>query len=487
MSLSSAPPRPRVRRARPRARGHGIFLAHSWRLQRSIVKTSYAVNGRGAPWAAHGTYLARDGARREGEEGRGFDAVRSDVDLTSTLRGWQKAGDVRLWKVIVSPEHGARLDLPAHTRALVVQMERDLGTPLEWAAIDHYNTGHPHVHLLVRGRDGDGRPLEIAPAYIRTGLGARSEELATNVLGFRSEREHLAARGQTVERMRFTDIDRELLRRADGRGWVTALGPRAGTRSPDEARLQELRRLHFLEGLGLAARVGARVWELLPTLEPALRRAGRLDQAQTRRTRGQGHLADPGLPLVATASGAGGHSNARAIAGDGSSPGLEEAASRLHGVQQLPAVGRAAVAGSAGAGDVAPVSGRIPDRGGRQISTEMRDTTTTGPSGRPTGVPARDSLLPLSGMERALGRAIPILPPVEGLIYRGRLVGYARGQDGRRYAVVDTGREFRAFRADDAELAVGRGVRASAHQAEADRRRQLLWRLGADERERERG
>jgi len=481
MSLSSTPPR--RRRSRPRARGHGILLAHSWRLQRSIVKTSYAGNGRGAPWTAHGTYLARDGARREGEEGRGFDAVRSDVDLISTLREWQKAGDVRLWKFVVSPEHGARLDLPAHTRTLVVQMERDLGTPLEWTAVDHYNTGHPHVHLLVRGRDREGRPLEIAPAYLRTGLRTRSRELATDVLGFRSEREHLAARGQTVERMQLTEIDRELLRRADDRGWVTDEGPRPGTRSRDVARLQELRRLHFLEGLGLATKVGARAWELLPTLESALRRAGRADQAHKRWTRRQAHLAD----LVVTASGAARQSTGRAIAGDGRSPRLEEAVSRLHRVQQLPAVGRADGAGSAGVGDVAPVSGRGPERGGRQISADTHDTATTGPSGRPTDIQAPDSLLPLSRMERTLGRAIPILRPLEGLSYRGRLVGYGRGQDGRRYAVVDTGRELRAFRADDAELAVGRSVRASAHQVEGDRRRQLLWRLGADERERERG
>ncbi|PYN12724.1 MAG: hypothetical protein DME06_08660 [Candidatus Rokuibacteriota bacterium] len=286
---------------------------------------------------------------------------------------------------------------------------------------------------------------------------------------------------RTCSATRFTEIDRELLRRADDSGRVTDEGPRPGSR--DVARLQELRRLHFLEGLGLATKVGARAWELLPTLESALRRAGRADQAHKRWTRRQAHLAD----LVVTASGAARQSTGRAIAGDGRSPRLEEAVSRLHRVQQLPAVGRADGAGSAGAGNVAPVSGRIPDRGGRQISTEMRGTTTTGPSGRPTGVRPPDSLMPLSGMERALGRAIPILPPVEGLIYRGRLVGYARGQDGRRYAVVDTGRELRAFRADDAELAVGRGVRASAHPAEADRRRQLLWRLGADERERERG
>ena len=481
MSLQSRPRRPGVRRTRPRARGQGILLAHGWRLQRSIVTWSYAGNTRGASWAAHASYLAR-GARRDGAKGLGFDAFYDDVDLAVICRGWQRAGDVRLWKFVVSPEHGARLDLRAHTRALVEQLERDLGTRLEWAAVEHHNTDHPHVHLVVRGR-AEGRPLEIAFTYLWDGLPARSSELATQVLGFRSEREHLAARGHLVGRARFTEIDRELLRRADDRGLVTDEGPRPGTRSGDVARLQELRRLHFLEGLGLATKVGAWVWRLLPTLESALRRAERADQTDRRRARRRARLADPRLPLVVTGSGAGGQSSGRAIAGDGSSPRLEDAAS----VPELPAVGRAEGAGSAGVGDVVPVNRRVPRRGGRQIGAETHDTATLGPSGRPTDSQAPDSLLSLSGMERTLGRAITILPPVEGLIYRGRLVGYGRGQDGQRYAVVDTGRELRAFRADDAELAVGRGVRASAHQAEAQRRWQLLWRLGADERERERG
>src|SRR5437870_12570187 len=114
MSLRSTPPRPRVHRPRPGALGQGVPLAHGWRLQRSIVNWSYTGNTRGASWAAHARYLAR-GARRDGAKGLGFDAVRDDVDLVATCRGWQKAGDVRLWKFVVSPEHGARLDLRAHT------------------------------------------------------------------------------------------------------------------------------------------------------------------------------------------------------------------------------------------------------------------------------------------------------------------------------------------------------------------------------------
>src|SRR3989442_12435910 len=114
-----------------RGRGRAFLTGVDARWQRSTVKASYSRNGRSASWAAHGTYLAREGAQREGGEGRGFNAERDDVDLAVTLRGWQKAGDLRFWKFIVSPEHGARLDLPAHTRAVVGQMERDLDTPLE--------------------------------------------------------------------------------------------------------------------------------------------------------------------------------------------------------------------------------------------------------------------------------------------------------------------------------------------------------------------
>lgn len=45
----------------------------------------------------------------------------------------------------------------ADTRDLVRQMEADLGTRLDWAAVSHWNTDNPHVHLIVRGVDQAGR------------------------------------------------------------------------------------------------------------------------------------------------------------------------------------------------------------------------------------------------------------------------------------------------------------------------------------------
>src|SRR5207237_4582582 len=208
-----------------RGRGRAFTTGVDARWQRSTVKASYSRNGRSASWAAHGTYLAREGAQREGGKGRGFSTEREGIDLTATLRGWQRAGDARLWKFIVSPEHADRLDLKAHARALVSNMERDLGTRLEWVAIDHYNTDNPHVHLLVRGRDARGQALQIHPDYLKQGIRRRSQDLATQVLGYRSERDVVNSRGRTAERIQFTDLDRALIRHGGTRGLVTIDGP----------------------------------------------------------------------------------------------------------------------------------------------------------------------------------------------------------------------------------------------------------------------
>src|SRR2546427_10607222 len=149
------PGRPGLRRRRQpsvrhRARGAGVVVGAGSHRRRSVVKVAYVRSRRAGAGRPQGAYLARDGAQRPGQRGLGFTASRDDLDLAATLGVWQAAGDARLWKAIISPEQGAELDLRVHARALVRQMEHDLGTRLEWVAIDHHNTDNPHVHLLIR-------------------------------------------------------------------------------------------------------------------------------------------------------------------------------------------------------------------------------------------------------------------------------------------------------------------------------------------------
>ena len=260
-----------VRISRFARRGTDVRLNTRSYLQRSAVKVSYSRNTKSASWAAHGRYLAREGAQQKGAKGLGFDAGRDDINLPQTAKTWQQAGDLLMFRIIVSPENGAEIDLREHARSLMAQMECDLGTRLEWAAIDHHNTDNPHVHILLRGRDETGQPLRIDADYIKSGIRERSAEIASRELGLRNERDILDARGQAVERVQFTEIDRALLRRSNDSGLVAFQGKQPRGAVQRTRRTQDIARLSFLERIGLAFKVDSISWQLSPNFERALR------------------------------------------------------------------------------------------------------------------------------------------------------------------------------------------------------------------------
>jgi len=238
--------------------------------RRSVVKASFSRNRKSGAWTAHARYLSRPGAQQEHTKGFGFDGAREGIDLLATVRDWEKS-DQLMWRFVVSPEDAKRLDLRDHVRQLVGQMESDLGTKLEWVAIDHHNTDDDHVHLLVRGVRDDGRPLEIDRDYLRAGVRARSQEIATRELGPRLEPEVLHTRERAIGREQWTEIDRALQGKADVNGVVSYehFQPRS-----DTARMraqQEVDRLQFIERLGLARRIDERSWQLSPDHERELR------------------------------------------------------------------------------------------------------------------------------------------------------------------------------------------------------------------------
>ena len=179
--------------------------------------------------------------------------------------------------------------------ALVQRMECDLDTKLQWIAIDHHNTDDAHVHLLVRGVRDDGRSLQIDREYLKLGMRARSQEIATRELGLRLEPEVLQARERVIGKEQWTEIDRSLQRKANGSGLVSYehFQPRS-----DVARVsaeQEVARLRFLEGMGLARRVGEASWELAQEHERSLRQRQQSKDIIKSRARGQRRNLDQGL------------------------------------------------------------------------------------------------------------------------------------------------------------------------------------------------
>lgn len=264
-------PGSRLGRGHTAARFAGTKLTPMSR--RVTIKTLLVNHQRASPQslAKHLRYVERDGAGRDGEPGRAYGPQADEADLDAFKE--RCADDRHHFRFIVSPEDGAELDdLRTYTRHLVNRMGADLGTRLDWVAVDHWNTDNPHTHLIVRGRDDTGKDLIIAGDYIAHGFRHRAAELATEWLGPRTELGIQQTLGREVEQERWTSLDRTLQREAGDDGLVHV-------EHLNEPRLQRQRllligRLQRLQRLGLADETQAGSWAIHADAEKTLRALG---------------------------------------------------------------------------------------------------------------------------------------------------------------------------------------------------------------------
>lgn len=228
-------------------------------------------SGRTAPLGTHLDYLSRDGVTRDGEKARLFGP---ETEAADTRAFAERCGDDRHhFRFIVSPDDALEMsDLKSFTRDLVGQMEKDLGTRLDWVAVDHWNTEHPHVHLIVRGVRDDGQDLVISRDYIKEGMRDRARDLITMELGPRTDLDIRRALERQIDAERWTQLDRQLVRDARDAGAID-LAPHPD-RQPDEYQALKIGRLRKLETLGLAEQVGPGQWSISHDAEATLRQLG---------------------------------------------------------------------------------------------------------------------------------------------------------------------------------------------------------------------
>ena len=270
----------RAVRARPGARlGRGYAAARlaartlGPRSRRVTVKVRIVQHAQVRPAAIRENldYIERDGVQADGSPGRLEAARQDEIDAESYARRIEP--DRHHFKIIVSPEDGAQLgDLKSYTREFMAQVERDLGTRLEWVATDHWDTDNPHIHILLRGKDEAGDDLVIAGEYIAHGMRHRAAELATRWLGPRTEREIRESLTREVEQQRWTSLDRALQRSAQGAN--LDLADLSSPVRDREHRALLIGRLQRLRELGLAERLAPDRWQLSPDFERLLRAMG---------------------------------------------------------------------------------------------------------------------------------------------------------------------------------------------------------------------
>ena len=241
----------------------------AFRSRRVSVKIRpVGLGGKGMGGAkAHLRYIQRDGVTREGEAGALYSPDSDVADGKAFLERCD--GDRRQFRFIVSAEDADQYpDLKPFVRRLMTQMEQDLGTKLDWVAVDHFNTGHPHTHIVVRGVNDRGENLLIAREYISHGSRQRAIEIVNLDLGPRTDLEIEERLRSDTGAERLTAIDRRLIRDMDTARLVSASDGDPFQQSLRVGRLQKLGRM------GLASHVGNGTWRLEPDLANTLRQIG---------------------------------------------------------------------------------------------------------------------------------------------------------------------------------------------------------------------
>lgn len=248
--------------------GAGLYAGGNRRVIIKARITKFKAGNLGAA-RAHLRYIQRDGVSPGGEEGKLYGRNLDEASGTVFLDRCED--DRHQFRLIVSPEDGKELaDLKPFICDLMTKVEVDLGTKLDWVAVDHFNTGHPHTHIIIRGKDDRGEDLVIAKDYMAHGFRMRARELLTLELGSELESDMAQKLVREVDADRFTRLDRALLNHADqGFLVISAMPP-----TDRETHAAHMGRLRKLEDMGLVRERQTGVWQLGQDIERKLRSLG---------------------------------------------------------------------------------------------------------------------------------------------------------------------------------------------------------------------
>lgn len=92
-----------------------------------------------------------------------FDAEQEQIQRRDAVTDIMEHGSssVRYHKIVLSPADYEHVeDFRAWTREIMADLEERKGIYLHWYAVQHHNTDHPHVHVVLAGAGEDAQTGE---------------------------------------------------------------------------------------------------------------------------------------------------------------------------------------------------------------------------------------------------------------------------------------------------------------------------------------
>jgi hypothetical protein len=226
-----------IRRLIPRSRrGSGGSKSFGGRKgvdarQNCMVKMQYS-NSIKAHRIQLEKYLVREGTDIDG----------SGAKLYGTdLEEYKNNMVGRNFRIFLSPQSD-KINLKDLAEKFIKNLEQQTGYTFYWQAANHYNTAHPHAHLLINGKDKNGREVDIPRDIVKTFMREYARDICTSQIGNRTTAEIAVEREKELEARRFTKLDKKIKELA-GDSFKVYTNQIYSDRERVLARLENLRKL----------------------------------------------------------------------------------------------------------------------------------------------------------------------------------------------------------------------------------------------------
>lgn len=145
-------------------------------------------------------YLPREGAGKDGERPFLFG------DSKETYQDKMVAKNFRIF---LSP---GKTDISQQvlTRTFMKKLELQTGYKFTWLAASHYNTAHPHTHILINGIDKEGRDVFFSRDLIKTIMRDTARDICTSLAGERTRDQIQKEKDAQLVANRYTFYDKNL-------------------------------------------------------------------------------------------------------------------------------------------------------------------------------------------------------------------------------------------------------------------------------------
>jgi hypothetical protein len=174
----------------------------------------------------------------------------------------------------------------------------DLRLPLEWVAVAHFNTEHPHAHVLLRGV-AEGKEIRLPNEYVKAGIRKHAEDLCTAQLGYRTTQDRAEARAREVDQPRFTSLDFTIGLQNTPENHTPA-HPDHFIAHTTDADPMFAKRLHVLRSMGLAEPIDRSDWRVRRDFHLVLRSMKKAADRQKMLASCSALVSDERLPMQLT-------------------------------------------------------------------------------------------------------------------------------------------------------------------------------------------